>query len=176
MAEPQQPPKPATKAATVAALCAAAAVVCLPLTQSSEGLKNRAYLDPAHILTVCYGETKGVDPARIYSNDECAAKLRHRLANDYAPRIAECLPQVATERRIKVFGALLDAAYNAGPAAVCKSRMARSIRAGQWAQACNGFLGWYTTARNRKTGQRIALRGLVIRRQKEAALCRQGLE
>jgi lysozyme len=159
----------------LAALCSAAALVCIPLTQSSEGVRTRPYLDPAGVLTVCYGETQGIDPARIYSTDECAAKLRRRLASDYAPAIAACLPEVATESRIKVFGALLDAAYNAGPAAVCKSRMARSIRAGDWAGACNGFFGWYATARDRRTGQRIQLKGLVTRREREAALCRQGL-
>jgi lysozyme len=175
MPEPQKL-TPSQKAGGIAALCVAAAGACISLTQSSEGLRNRPYLDPAHILTVCYGETQGIDQARIYSNDECAAKLRRRLAEDYAPRIAaaNCLPQVATERRVKVFGALLDAAYNAGPVAVCNSRMARSIRAGDWAGACNGFYGWYATARDRRTGKRIQLRGLEIRRQKEAALCREG--
>jgi GH24 family phage-related lysozyme (muramidase) len=100
-------------------------------------------------------------------------KLRRRLAEDYAPRIAACIPEL-NDRRVKVFGALLDAAYNAGPVAVCNSRMARSIHAGDWAGACNGFYGWYATARDRRTGKRIQLRGLEIRRQKEAALCRQG--
>jgi lysozyme len=158
----------------VAAICAAAAAVCLPLTQKSEGLRNKPYLDPANILTVCFGETEGIE-ARIYSTDECAVKLRHRLATDYAPRIAACLPQVATQQRIKVFGALLDAAYNAGPVAVCSSRMAQSIKAGQWRQACDGFRGWYVTARNRKTGQRILLKGLVTRREAERSLCLEGL-
>jgi lysozyme len=172
---PTAPPK--RSAAGVAAICAAAALACLPLTQGSEGLRNRPYLDPAHILTVCYGETQGIDPARIYSTDDCAGRLRRRLAQDYAPRIAaaNCLPQVATERRVKVFAALLDAAYNAGPVAVCNSRMARSIRAGDWGGGCNGFAGWYTTARDRRTGQRMPLKGLVTRRGKEAALCREGL-
>jgi lysozyme len=160
--------------AKAAVLCAAAATLCLPLTQNSEGLRNRPYLDPAHILTVCYGETQGIDPAKIYSNDECAVRLRKRLAQDYAPRILACLPELADERRIKVFGALLDAAYNAGAVAVCNSRMARSIHAGDWRGACNGFYGWYTTARDRKTGARIALKGLVIRRGKEADLCLAG--
>jgi lysozyme len=173
-----QAPKPALtgnqKAGGIAAICIAAATACLSLTQSSEGLRNKAYLDPAHILTVCYGETEGIDPARIYSTDECAAKLRHRLAADYAPAIAKCLPQVAVESRIKVFGALLDAAYNAGPVAVCQSRMARAVKAGDWAGTCENFYGWYTTARDRRTGVRFQLKGLVIRRQKEAALCREG--
>jgi lysozyme len=164
-----------SRAARAAALCAAAALVCLPLTQASEGLRLKPYRDPAHILTVCYGETQGIDPAKIYSSDECATKLRKRLAQDYAPAILECLPMLNDERRIKVFGALLDAAYNAGSAAVCSSRMARSIRVGDWRGACNGFSGWYTTALNRKTGERIKLKGLVIRRDKEAALCMQGI-
>jgi GH24 family phage-related lysozyme (muramidase) len=53
--------------------------------------------------------------------------------------------------------------------------MARSIHAGDWAGSCNGFYGWYATARDRRTGKRIQLRGLEIRRQKEAALCREGV-
>lgn len=166
-------PSKAQKAGAAAAICAAAAAVCLPLTQQSEGLRNKPYLDPAHILTVCYGETEGVE-ARIYSTDECAGKLRHRLANDYAPRIAECLPEIATNERIKVFGALLDAAYNAGPVAVCNSRMASAIRLGNVVDGCALLDGWYVTARNRKTGVRVKLPGLVKRRRAEAALCLEG--
>jgi lysozyme len=173
MAEPRKI-TPNQAAGGIGALCVAAAAACLSLTQSSEGLRNKPYLDPAHILTVCYGETQGIDQAKIYSNDECAIRLRKRLAEDYAPFIIACLPEL-TERRIKVFGALLDAAYNAGPVAVCNSRMARSIHAGDWAGSCNGFYGWYATARDRRTGKRIQLRGLEIRRQKEAALCREGV-
>jgi lysozyme len=172
MAEPQKL-TPNQKVGGVTALCVAAAGACISLTQSSEGLRNKPYLDPVHILTVCYGETQGIDQAKIYSNDECAGKLRRRLAEDYAPRIAACLPEL-NDRRVKVFGALLDAAYNAGPVAVCNSRMARSIHAGDWVGACNSFIGWYATARDRRTGKRIQLRGLEIRREKEAALCREG--
>lgn len=150
-------------------------MVAAPLTASYEGYSPKVYYDPAHILTQCYGETRDIDPSKMYSKDECMAKLRARMAKDYAPQIAQCLPQIATDERVKVFAALLDASYNAGTAAVCKSRMAISIKAGKWAEACNGFYGWYTTARDRKTGQRIALRGLVIRREKEAALCKEGL-
>lgn len=169
------PPVQKRSRAEIAAMCAAAATICLPLTSVSEGLRNRPYLDPAHILTVCYGETEHIDPAKIYSNDECATMLRRRLAEDYAPRVLECLPELWDQRYVKVFGALLDAAYNAGSVAVCRSRMAVAIHAGDWVKACDGFEGWYTTARDRKTGARIALRGLVIRRGKEADLCREGV-
>lgn len=173
---PEAPQQLSTKqkVSGATAICIAAAGACISLTRTSEGEKLAPYRDPAHIVTWCYGETQG-KPKDRYTSGECAALLENRLARDYAPRIAQCLPQVADERRIKVFAALLDAAYNAGPVAVCNSRMARSIRAKDWVGGCNGFYGWYATARDRRTGQRIQLRGLVIRRQKEAALCLQGL-
>lgn len=170
-----QPTKPpASKAGAIAAICGAAALVCIPLVAPSEGEKLKPYRDPAHIVTWCYGETQG-KPKDRYTDAECKNLLQNRLARDYAPAIAKCLPQLADEKRIKTFAAFLDAAYNAGPRAVCKSRMARSVKAGNWVGACNGFYGWYTTATDRRTGRHIQLRGLEIRRENEAKLCRSGL-
>jgi len=168
-------PAKSLTAAQKMALCAAAAATCVTLTQSSEGIVHRPTLDPAHILSVCYGDRYDIDPAKIYSTDECVARLRHKLATVYAPQILDCLPQLADQRRSKIFGALLDAAYNAGAHAVCVSRMAVSLRAGDLKGMCNGFYGWRATALDRKTHQRIKLKGLETRRGKEAALCLQGL-
>lgn len=170
MAEPLPATPKASTPPKAPALIAAALLIAIPLATQFEGFRGKAYSDPAHILTQCYGETEGVDPSRIYSKDECAAKLRARLARDYAPLILKCLPQLDMEHR-HVFGALLDAGYNAGPAAVCKSRMAVSIRAGDWAGACRGFIGWYVTTTDRRTGVSKALPGLVRRRQAEANAC-----
>lgn len=154
---------------------AAAVLVAAPIGEKWEGYAAKPYLDPAAIKTYCYGET---DTAfledRIYSKGECGALLRKRLARDYAPRLLACLPQLADPRRTHVFGALLDASYNAGPVAVCASRMSISVRASQWTAACNGLEGWYVTARNRKTGIRIKLRGLELRRRDEKAVCLKG--
>jgi lysozyme len=174
MPDQQQPPK--TPNAKAPAIIAAAVLVAAPLAATYEGYRGRAYYDPAHILTVCYGETENVDPSKIYSKDECVVKLRKRMSEDYAPRLAKCMPELINEKRVKVFGALLDASYNAGWSAVCKSRMAQSIHAGRWADACIGFNGWFVTARDRKSGKRIALPGLVRRRQSEAALCGEGIK
>jgi lysozyme len=168
------PPRKRSKA-EIAAICATAAALCAPLTMRSEGVRLKPYLDPAHVLTVCYGETHNIDPALIYSANQCTTMLRKRLAEDYAPRILQCLPELWDQQHIKVFGALLDAAYNAGSVAVCRSRMAVSIHAGNWGAACDGFYGWYTTATDRRTGQHIKLKGLVTRRAKEAVLCSEGV-
>jgi lysozyme len=168
------PPKVATlsgKQKTAAAIAAACAV-CLPLTQTKEGLELKPYKDPAAIVTWCYGETEG-KPLAIYTKDQCGNLLRERMARDYAPKLLapSCLPQLAEPERRHEFAALIDASYNAGPVAVCKSPMVQRMRADNWVGGCNAFEGWYTTARNRKTGQRIQLRGLVIRRQDEKRLC-----
>lgn len=162
-------------AASMAAAIALAVPVAAALGERWEGYAARPYLDPAKIKTGCFGETE--DPAyledRIYSRTECGVQLRRRLARDYAPRILACLPEIADKP--VVFGALLDASYNAGPSAVCSSSMARLIRANRWRPACAALPGWYVTARNRRTGVRVQLAGLVNRRKDEARVCLSGL-
>ncbi len=153
----------------IAACIAAACAVAAPFVMKSEGLRTRPYLDPVKIPTVCYGETQV--EMRVYSRDECGALLRRQLARRYAPKVLECLPQLAAPNRKHEFAALIDSAYNAGPAAVCKSRMAIHIRAGRWISACNSIEGWYTTGRDRRTGVRKSFPGLVKRRIEMKQLC-----
>lgn len=131
------------------------------------------YLDAAGIPTFCFGDTEKqlVDPTWVYSKDQCAILLRERMKRDYAPKLAACLPQLLDRRYLNISAALLDASYNAGTKAVCSSRMANYIKAGQWRAACNSFDGWYTTARNRKTGVRVTLKGLQLRRIDEKNFC-----
>lgn len=137
------------------------------LTQPHEGFRGKVYRDPAGYLTQCYGERQ-VDPSIIYSKSQCAEKLRVRMARDYAPPIIACVPDFADPRYRWAFGAALDASYNAGPAAVCKSRMARAFNAGKWAEGCNAFRGWYVTSRG------VKYPGLVRRRNEEADYCATG--
>jgi lysozyme len=167
-----------------AAAIAAAVLVATPLTAASEGLRLQPYWDPAHIRTYCLGETENVQE-RVYTPDECYALLRRRLAIAYAPKVLACLPQLAAEERRSVFAALIDASYNAGPAAVCASPMARYIKADQWADACKALTaryvvegitvrGWFASAKDRRTGIRKKLPGLVTRRAAERDLCLKG--
>jgi lysozyme len=106
----------------------------LPLAAKWEGYSPTVYKDSAGIPTYCYGETEMLrhDPAHIYAKTECMALLRSRMQRDYAPKIAACLPEIVGNRF--VFGALIDASYNAGPIAVCRSPMAQLIRAGRVAE------------------------------------------
>lgn len=161
--------EPKSPKGRIAIAIAAACAIAAPLIMKSEGLRTKPYRDPVSIQTVCYGETNV--PMRVYSKDECGALLRKQLARKYAPKVLQCIPQLAALERRNEFAALIDSSYNAGPVAVCKSRMATHFRAGRWVTGCNSLEGWYTTARDRRTGRRIRLRGLVIRRHEAKLLC-----
>lgn len=167
---------PSNKQKAVAAIAAAAAIAA-PLAASFEGYAPRAYKDPAGIPTYCYGETQMLkyDPSHIYAQTECMDLLRHRMAQAFAPKLLQCVPAFIDIRYRYEFGALLDASYNTGTGAACRSPMAVAFNHGQWAQGCRNFNGWYVTAHDRRTGQRIALKGLVRRRGAESSTCMKGL-
>jgi GH24 family phage-related lysozyme (muramidase) len=104
-----------------------------------EGYVPKAKPDPIGIETGCYGERvdqSNLDPSRIYSRDECMARLRKRLAAEYAPKIVNCLPALTAPDRKNEFVALLDTSFNSGPYAICHSPMAASIKANRWPAAC----------------------------------------
>src|SRR5207248_1431316 len=74
--------------------------------------------------------------------------------------------------------ALVDAAYNAGPAAVCRSQMVAKMNAGDFTGGCKAFQGWFI----RSDGQ--VRKGLVARRsgisgdkrKNEMQLCLEGVK
>lgn len=187
----EQPPQPANnnnKAIGVAACIAAACAVAAPLATKWEGFAPKVYRDPANIATYCYGETEHVDPSRIYSQSQCADLLRQRMARDYAPKILRCIPPLVDPKRKHVFGALIDASYNAGWQGVCTSPMRAKILANDWKGACNALPTWYITARYRGKPQpaakmqaagwrwdgkawRKTFKGLVNRRNDEKKVC-----
>lgn len=173
-----------------AAAIAAACLVCAPLTAMFEGFAAKTYNDPVGIPTYCYGETENVskDPNRIYGKSECMQLLRRRMAADYAPRIAICLPELTAPDRKHEFAALIDTSYNAGWARICRSPMAAHIRAGEWASACEAVRSYMVgsvTARPVKGAMSVrriqtgpnagkyfnTFRGLVKRRAVFADLC-----
>lgn len=165
-----KPPVSLTSKQRIAAACAAACVVAVPLTTSFEGLVLHPYRDPANILTWCIGETQG-KPELVYTKSQCGEMLRTRMRRDYAPQVIACVPGLVAPERRYVFAALIDASYNAGAKAVCRSPMAVHARAGRWEAACNSFSGWYTTAKDRRTGKRIYFAGLQRRRLAERKIC-----
>jgi lysozyme len=73
--------------------------------------------------------------------------------------------------------ALLDAAYNAGPAAVCRSPMVARINAGDLRAGCDAFRGWYVRSAGQERKGLVARRsGIGDGRKSERDLCLEGLK
>jgi len=152
---------PTKRGPAVGVMIAAAVAAVTPMTSAFEGTRLKPYRDPVGVETVCTGETQvAMHP---YTVEQCADMLRKDLSQKYASAVIACTPDVAT--RINTFAAAIDAAYNAGPGAYCRSPMADHFRARQWQQGCEAFRGWHV----------YGLPGLARRRDAESSLCMKDL-
>ncbi|MBN9671688.1 lysozyme [Roseibium aggregatum] len=146
------------------------------LTVPWEGTENTAYWDRlGRVWTVCTGETKGVKKGDTYTDKECAAMLYETLEKDYRRPLQKCVSSYDA-LPLSLQAAMLDAAYNVGTGAICRSTAAKRARDRQYAGACKA-LTWF----NKAGGKRI--RGLVLRREHgdrlrmgEYELCMAGLK
>lgn len=123
------------------------------------------YLDAVGVPTACDGITKGMRLGQRYTEAQCAAKLEDELV-EHAAGVVACVPQLYG--RTHQGPAAVSLAYNVGVSAFCGSTVARRFRAGRWREGCDAFMMW------NKAGGRV-LRGLTVRREREAAECRRGL-
>lgn len=151
----------------VATIGAAAALIVAPFVATWEsGGKPRlvAYQgkhDPAHVWTICNGETKGVSRGMRETLEGCAARDEAALIRHAEPVLA-CTPSLRSHPH--QLAAAVSLAYNIGTGAYCRSTVDRRFDAGQWRAACDAFLMW-----NKARGQ--VVNGLTRRRQAERALC-----
>lgn len=144
------------------AACAIAAAIAIP----AEGLRQVAYYDPPGILTVCYGSTTDVQRGRVYSLDECKARLQSDMMAS-VDAVDRCAPGAPDS----VLAAFSDAVYNIGPAVACsteQSTAARLLQAGDYRGACNQLPRW---DKAKVAGVMVALPGLTKRRAAERDLC-----
>ena len=155
---------------------AAAATLLATLTMY-EGKKNVGYKDPAGIPTKCMGDTKDVVVGKFYSDEQCRASLEGQ-AISHLSGVLRCTPKI-NGMQLLAAGSF---AYNVGETAYCKGLIAKRFNAGDIKGGCAAFTQTYV---DKKTGKRliaystargIPLRGLVIRRQSERALCEQDLK
>lgn len=130
-----------------------------------EGLRTEAYRDVVGIWTVCYGETKGVQPGDSYSKAECDAMLAREIVA-YEEQLDRCLKRPVP---IGMKIALVSWTYNVGAGAACRSTLVRKANAGDLKGACNELPRW-----NRGGGR--VIRGLSNRRGAERAMCHQALK
>ncbi len=144
-------------------------VAGLEIIGNAEGCRREPYKCPADVLTVGVGSTAaGGEPikvGKIYSDDEIA----RRWKNDVV--IAErCVNRFANGKHMpqSVFDAAVSITFNVGCGALSRSTMFRKANTRDWVGVCNEFPRWvYSGGRK--------LKGLIIRREKEKALCLSGL-
>jgi len=155
-----------TKAKAATAISAAALALAAYIVPRFEGLALDPYADVGGVLTVCYGETHGVEQ-RHYTPAECKAMLQTSLASHGAD-LAACMPTGLPDH---VQAAVLIFGYNVGAKAFCDSTMARKLQSGDIAGACTELSRWTRVAGRDCRDPAAKCGGIVKRREVERAMC-----
>lgn len=160
-------------AGSLAVISATAAI--LVVWEGMDPVAKKDMIGTGHPVTYCYGQTDEfgkVKEGTRFTKKECDEKLKQSLPK-YLTAIDKC---IKVDLPVKTKAALLDAAYNAGPAAVCRSPMLKKMHAGDMAGGCNAFEGWYVRSDGKVRKGLIARRsGIGDGRKNEKQLCLEGV-
>ena len=137
----------------------------LELIKEFEGFSANAYLCPAKIPTIGWGNTYYEDGTKVKLGDQIskpdALKLLEVIANrDFADKIFPAIKVPVTQNQ---FDAICSLAYNIGVGAFLNSTLLKKLNAKDYIGASLEFEKW-----NKAGG--VVLAGLVKRRLKEKAL------
>ncbi len=135
------------------------------LIRKHEGLKLKAYLCPAKIPTIGYGNTFYEDGTKVKIGDEIskerADKLFETIADDFASKVLKATPTPLTQNQ---FNALVSFAYNVGLGNYRNSTLLKKVLFNAKSKDVEiQFMRW-TKANN------VELKGLVNRRKDEIKL------
>lgn len=140
--------------------------VSAALARRFEGCYLRPYLCPAGVPTIGYGATYYEDGARVtlfdppITRERAESLLLWMICIKYLPAVIRLCPGIDDPHRL---AAIIDFAFNLGAGSLQASTLRRRINAGQWEDVPDELRKWV------KGGGKV-LRGLVIRREAEAAL------
>ena len=137
----------------------------LELIKEFEGFSDNAYLCPAKIPTIGYGNTFYEDGRKVKLGEQIsksdALELLEIVANkDFADKI---FPSIIVPVAQNQFDAMCSLAYNIGAGAFLKSTLLKKVNAGDFAGAGEEFLRW-----NKANGKEVL--GLTKRREREKQL------
>lgn len=137
----------------------------LELIKEFEGFSANAYLCPAKIPTIGYGNTFWEDGRKVRIGEQIsqskALELLEFVANkDFADKIFSLIKVQINQNQ---FDAMVSLAYNIGVGAFSKSTLLKKVNAKDFIGAANEFLKWD------KSGGKPLL-GLTRRRQREKEL------
>lgn len=133
------------------------------LIAAAEGLRLKAYLCPAKVWTIGYGETDGVTPGMVWTKQYADERLCEELTK-YVNALTKLCRRQPNENQL---GAFLSLAYNIGLTAFKKSTVLRQYNAGNYAAAARAFALWNKATVDSK---KVELAGLTSRRAAEAAM------
>lgn len=133
----------------------------LKLIGDAESCQRDPYVCPAGVLTNGIGNTHGVKAGVRKSDAQIAADWEKNIL-----QAESCVNKYANGKKLNQgqFDAVTSITFNAGCSQMQKSTMFRMFRDGKFTEACNQFPRWVY-------GGGKQLPGLVIRREKEKALC-----
>lgn len=131
------------------------------LIGNAEGCRRDPYKCPADVWTDGVGNTHGVNPGVRKTDQQIAADWKKNIL-----AAERCVTNYAAGDKLQqgAFDAAVSITFNAGCSTMQKSTMFRLFRQGDVAAACEQFPRWVYAGG-------VKLNGLVIRRDKERALC-----
>ena len=125
-----------------------------------EQYRQNSYKDSGGIVTLGYGETKGVVAGQT-TTPERALKTLLNSADEHAKGMNECIKVPLYQYE---YDAYLSFTYNVGVGAFCNSNLNKKLNAGDYSGACSELLKW------NHVGNKV-LTGLTKRRQAEYFTC-----
>ncbi|HAC70111.1 MAG TPA: muraminidase [Arcobacter skirrowii] len=137
----------------------------LELIKEFEGFSANAYLCPAKLPTIGYGNTFYTDGTKVKLGDQIsktdALELLEFVANKYfADKIFKHIKVLLPQNK---FDACVSLAYNIGANAFIQSTLLKKINENDFESAANEFLKW-----NKSGGSEML--GLTRRRKREYEL------
>lgn len=153
----------------------AATLTILPMWEGTSLVAHRDKIGTGHPMEYCHGQTDEfgkVKEGQRFTPAQCKDLLAKSLPKYLIP-LQKC---VTREVPVKTMAALLDAAYNAGPAAVCRSPMVAKMNAGNIEAGCRAFKGWYVRSDGKERKGLVARRSGLPgdKRVNEMQLCLEG--
>ncbi len=128
-----------------------------------EGCKLQAYRCPAGKWTCGWGETDGVGPDTVWTQEYADQRFCDSLT-DFTEKVRDKLTREASASQL---GAMVSLAYNVGVAAFARSTVLKAHNSGDFEAASRAFGLWNKA---RVNGALTELKGLTRRRAAESSL------
>lgn len=101
----------------------------------AESLRLKAYLCPAKVWTLGWGETQGIEPGMTWTKAQADERLCSELAS-YAQKVRSLCKAQPNDMQL---GAMVSLAYNIGLGAFKKSSVLKNSNANKFNAAARAF-------------------------------------